>query len=147
MKMKTNDQFSIELPDGWDDRTVHIFMGPDENGVQHMLSLLIDRETGGIDLSEYARERIDQITATMQSVEMLKDEERTLADGTPAYECVYKWVPPDGKPIFRKVVYLMCDGVGYTFTGTFSKKTMKTIGVEVEGMINSFRLAGADEDD
>lgn len=145
--MKTNDQFRIELPDGWDDRTVHIFMGPDENGVQHMLNLVIDRETGGVDLYEYARERIDQIMLTMQSVEILKDEERTLADGTPAYECVYKWIPPGDKPIFRKVIYLMRDGVGYTFTGTFSKKTIKTIGVEVEGMINSLRLAAAGDDD
>jgi len=46
-------------------------------------------------------------------------------------------VPADGTVIFRKMVFIIKDGNGYTFAINFSKKTIKTIGVEVDGIIDS----------
>ncbi|MFQ6008381.1 MAG: DcrB-related protein [Candidatus Zixiibacteriota bacterium] len=133
-----NDQFRIVLPDGWEDRTVHCFMGPEDSGVQHMLHLMVDRNVDTDDVSEYARDRIDQIIETMPAAEILKEEEKTLPNGVPVYEAVYKWVPPNGKVTFQKLVYMIRDGVAYSFNANFSKKTLKTIGVEVDKIIESF---------
>jgi hypothetical protein len=143
---KTNTQFTINLPEGWEDRTVHLFTGPDDSGVQHMLNLTIDAEVQNYELNEYARERIDQIIDTVQGVEILKEEEKTLPNGNRAYECVYKWIPADETIIFKKLVYMIIDGMGYTFSANFSKKTIKTIGVEVDGIIDSL-VAGAARND
>lgn len=134
----TNNQFTLELPNGWEDRTVHVFMGPDDSGVQHMLNLSIDPYVEDASLEEYARFRIDTMMESLQSAEILKEEGRTLANGNEIFECVYKWIPAEGKSVFQQVVYMIDDGVAYIFSANFSKKTIKTIGVEVERIINSF---------
>ncbi len=136
--MNSNNLFNIGLPDGWEDQTVHYFKGPEDSGVQHAISLVIDRYAEGLTLSDYARERIDMMLEVLQGVEILKEEERSLTDERQVYECVYKWIPSDDKIIFRKVMFFLIDGVAYTFSSDFSKKTLKTIGVEVEKIIESF---------
>ncbi|MEW5994383.1 MAG: DcrB-related protein [Candidatus Zixiibacteriota bacterium] len=138
----SNDRFRIELPEGWEDRTVHCFLGPEDGGVQHVLQLVVDRNVNTDDLAEYARDRVDQIIESMPAAEILKEEETTLANGSPAYEVVYKWVPATGQVMFQKLVYVIHDGVAYSFSAGFSKKTMKTIAVEVDRIINSFEPTG-----
>lgn len=136
---RTNEHFTIELPEGWEDRTVHLFMGPEDNGVQHNLSLTIDSNDEDIDIEDYAQERIDQLLETLQGIEILKKEMITLSNGNPAYECIFKWIPVEGQIIFQKVVYMILESSGYTFSANFSKKTLKTIGVEVDRIIDSFQ--------
>ncbi len=136
--MNSNNQFYLNLPGEWEDLTVHYFKGPEDSGVQHALTLVVDPHTEGATLEQYARERVDSALNILQGVEILKDEEVTLADNRPAYECVYKWIPADDKIVFRKLVFLMIDGTAYTFSSDFSKKTLKTIGVEVDRIIASF---------
>ena len=142
----TNAQFHIELPDDWEDRTIHQFLGPDDSGVQHTLNLVVDRNAATDDVSEYARDRIDQIVESMPAAEILKEEPKTLANGVEAYEAVYKWVSPNGKVTFQKLVYMIRDGVAYVFSANFSKKTIKTIGVEVDRIIDSFEPGPAEQD-
>jgi hypothetical protein len=126
------------LPEEWDDRTVYTFMGPDEYGLQHMLTLTIEEGIADTELEEYAQERIDAVLEPLQSVDVLKDEAITLANGKNAYECVYKWVPVEGKIMYRRLVYLLENGTGYSFAAIFTWNTMKTLGVDVDNMINSF---------
>lgn len=133
-----NDIFQIDLPDGWEDRTVHYFIGPDDSGVQHALNLVVDRESDPSDLVAYARERIDHVIETMPNAQILKEEEKTLGEDIPTYEAVYKWIPPGGEVTFQKLIYIIRDGIAYTFSANFSKKTMKTIAVEVDRIIESF---------
>jgi len=143
---ESGKHFSIDLPDGWVDKTVHTFMGPDDSGVQHILTLVLDDDTESMDLEEFARERIDVIVDSMSAITVLKDEPKELAGGKTVHEFVYKWVPVDDKIIFQKVIYLLIDGVGYTFSCNYSKKTIKTIGLEVEKIIESFIPAGMEMD-
>ncbi len=130
--------FKIDLPEEWSDQSVYTFMGPDDSGVQHLLSLGIDPETEHDTLEEFARERIQLATGEMPDIEVLKDESKTLPSGKTVYEYVYKTVPTDDKVIFQKMIFLLQNGVGYTFVAPFSKKTIKTIGLEVDKIIDSF---------
>ena len=134
-----NNQFTMELPDGWEDRTAYTFMGQEENGVQHLVTLTIDRKIQDDNLKFYARDRIDILANTLQGMEILKEEERTLENGMRVFEMACKWVPLDGKLLFQRHYYMIIDRVGYIFSGTFSKQSMKTIGVDVERMISSFK--------
>jgi hypothetical protein len=132
------NNFSIKLPPGWEDQTIYTYMGPEDSGVQHILTLSIDPYAKDIDLAAYAEQRRIRVLDTMPSVEVLKDEETKFANGSPAYEIVFKMVPTDGNVIFRKMVFLKLNGIVYTFAANFSKKTIKTIGTEVDRIIDSF---------
>ncbi len=136
--LPTNNQFRINLADGWQDRTVHYFMGPEEGGLLHSLTLTVDEQLDTDEVAEYARERIDHAIETMPAAELLKEEEKTLPNGVAVYEALYKWVPPEGKATYQKLVYMIRDGVAYTFSANFTKKTLKTLGAAVDEMIRSF---------
>ena len=140
----TRPQFGMELPDDWQDQTAYSFMGPEQGGLQHILTLIVDHHPGDVELVDYARERIDLLLDSMTGLEVLKEQEKTLDSGLSAYEVVVKWLPTDENVIFRKQVYIIDDGVGYTFSVNFSKRSIKTIGVQVDQMINSFVPGGED---
>jgi len=142
-----NNQFRIELPGDWADKSAYTFMGPEENGIQHMVTLAIDHDLEDDDLAEFAQARIEILRGSLQGMEILKEEERTLENGTPVYEMACRWIPVDGTVLFQKYYYLIVDGAGFVFTGTFSKRTLKTIGVVVERMINSFQSTTSHNDD
>jgi hypothetical protein len=137
---RANNDFAINLPANWEDQTVYAFMGPYDSGIQHLLTLSVDPnlETS---LAEYAQERLDATLETLDNCEVLKEEETTLSSGLPAYEAVLKWIPTDGNAIFRRQVYVQMKGKVYCFAANFSKKTIKTIGVEVSRIIDSLSPA------
>jgi hypothetical protein len=137
--MKNNRMlFNIDIPEGWQDQTVHTFMGPDDSGIVHMLTVIIDRDVGEMELDEFARERIDNVIDTIHGIEILKDEPKDLENGRKVHEFVYRWIPTPDKVIFKKHIFMILGGTGYTFSADFSKKTLKTIARQVEQMINSF---------
>jgi len=132
--------YSMNLPEGWEDQTVYTFKGPDDSGVQHNLVLIIDTEYSGIDLPTYAKLRLDSIKGSLPGFELMGARGKELKSGHPAYEIVYKWVPGEGKIIIQKQVFTIIGGKAYNFTSSFSKKTIKTIGVQVDDIIDSFTL-------
>lgn len=132
-----SNQFSVELPGEWKDVTTYQFMGPEDGGVQHMLNLSIDPEPDEDVLYDYAQEFFAQAMETMPGAEVLKEEEKTLENGRTVYEFVVKWIPSDDNIIYRKIVCMLFENKGYIFIANFSKKTIKTIGIEVDGIIQS----------
>lgn len=137
---KAGFPFEVDLPDRWKDTTVYTYQGPDDSGVQHNISLVIDREAAAADLKTYAAERRSQLLATLQGIDILKEEERTMESGYPAYELVYKWIPVEGTVVYQKVLFMLVGRVVCTFSGNFSKKTIKTVGVEFDRIASSFAL-------
>jgi hypothetical protein len=131
--------FKITLPSGWEDQTIYTYKGPDDSGIQHNLVVIIDNEPGGLSLEEYARLRLDSIKDTLSGFELLSERDRDLKSGHKAHEIVYKWAPSDDKILVQKQVFTIMGNKAYNFTSSFSKKTIKTIGVEVDAIIDSFK--------
>jgi hypothetical protein len=144
---KAIHNINLNLPDGWENKTIYTYMGPDDSGVQHILTLVVDEDVEGMDLAEFAGERIDVIKENMSSIRVLKDELKELPSGRTVHEFVYKWIPSEDKIIFQKVVYLLINDIGYTFSCNFSKKTIKTIGLQVDQIIDSFNREDEEEED
>jgi hypothetical protein len=140
--LETNNRFQIQLPEDWIDQSVYIFNGPEAGGFHHNLSLVIDNGLSDDDLEAFAQERIDAYLNATPAAELLKNERKTFSNGTEAIEVVVKWVPTDNKVIFQKRVFMVIDDVGYSFTANFTKQTIKTIGLQVDEMINSFSPGG-----
>jgi len=135
-------RFDIDLPDGWEDQTLYTFKGPDDSGVQHNLVLIIDNNLDGVDLNTYAKLRLDSIKDTLSGFELMGEREKDLKSGNRAYEIVYKWSPGADKTLVQKQVFTIIGDKAYNFTSSFSKKTIQTIGVQVDEIIDSFRPAG-----
>ena len=130
--------FKIDLPDGWEDQTMYTFKGPDDSGVQHNLILMIDTEPEGLDLNTYADLRIQSLKNTLSGFELMGQREKDLKSGHKAYEIVYKWAPGADTILIQKQVFTIIGNKAYNFTSSFSKKTIKTIGVMVDQIIDSF---------
>ena len=131
--------FKLDIPPGWLDQTVYTYKGPDDSGIQHNLVLMIDSESQPGDLLVYAKQRIQTLTQTLSGFELLNEQPKKLKSGFDVYEVIYKWIPTEGKVIFQKQVYLIANGIVYNFTASFSKKTIKTIGTDVDAIIESFK--------
>ena len=129
--------FVLTLPDDWENQTIYTFKGPDDGDTQHFMTLVLDREAGEADLEEYAEEQIDSVMGTLQGAEVLKQATKMLPNGEQAYECVIKWIPVDGTRIFRKQQFVIRDGVAYVFAANFTKKTLKTIGRQMDEIVAS----------
>jgi len=137
--------FQIDLPEGWEDQTVYSFKGPDDSGVQHNLVLIIDSQLETKDLASYVKPRIEVIKETLTGLEVMGEREFTLGSGNKAYEIVYKWMPTANKKLVQKQVFTIIGDKAYNFTASFSKQSIKTIGRQVDEMINSFKPAGSEE--
>jgi hypothetical protein len=144
-----NNQFSLTLPEGWTDTTAFTFQGPNDSGVQHNLVIVIDPAVEkGIDLKTYATQQIDNSKVVLPGFELINEKEKTMPSGIEAYEIVYKYIPADEVIIFQKQVFMFIGGKGYSFTSSFSKKTLKTIANEVDEIIASFvpKISDNEED-
>jgi hypothetical protein len=136
--MDTKAGFKVDLPSGWEDQSLYIFKGPDDSGVEHRIILTIDNDVTAPSLKEFAQERIEALLGSIQGAEILNEENKVLAGGDAAREFVIKWVPVDGQIIFRREILVLKGKKGYHFSANFSKKTIKTIGNEVDQILNSF---------
>ncbi len=131
--------FGIKLLEGWIDQTIYTYKGPDDGGVQHNLVIMVDNEVEVHDLYQYSQQRLQSLKSSLQGFELLAEKEKTLKSGLEAFEAVYKWVPTEGKVIFQKQVYIMAGDKAYNLTASFSKQSLKTIGNDVDAMIDSFQ--------
>lgn len=137
------NKFNLILPNDWVDQSAYFFQGPEDDGVYHNLTLLIDHTPDSDDVKSYANPRMEQTISAMGGAEVVKEEERQHPSGAQALEVVYKSVPQDGKAVFRKQVFLLAGDTAYTFQADFTKKTMKTIGLQVNQIIDSFIPEGS----
>lgn len=143
-----NNQFSISLPEDWSDTTVHTFQGPFDSGVQHNLVLVIDSKVDKkMDVASYAKSQLTQSKVALPGFEMINEKEKTMKYDISAYEIVYKYIPADEVTLYQKQVFIIIKGIAYSFTSSFSKKTLKTIAHEVDEIIASFMPVMKNEDE
>lgn len=137
--MNKNNQFSIDLQDGWEDNTIFTYKGPADSGVQHNLIIVVDKEIPPkIDVATYAYQQIGSSKQQLPGFEQLKEGEKVLEDGSEGFEVIYKFKPTDKTVVYQKQLFVIIEGQAYSFTSSYSKKTLKTIANDVDQMINTF---------
>jgi hypothetical protein len=135
-----NNLFSLTFPDSWKETTVYTFEGPHDSGVQHNLVLVIDTNVPEkMGLKEYAKMQFGNNKEVLPGFALVNETEQRLPNGLQAYEILYKYAPTDDQVLFQKQVYMIIEEKGYIFTSTFSKKTLQTVGVEVDQIIANFK--------
>jgi hypothetical protein len=126
-----NNRFAMKVPEEWEDHSYYRFEGPVEDGVKHNIIP---------GLEQYAEINIKAVGTELQGYHELKRGPVTLDNQVPAYELVYKWSPVKDRQVYQRNIYILINKTGYILTATFSKKTWKTKGVEVDKILKSFNM-------
>jgi len=134
-----NNCFALNLPQGWLDQSVYRFVGPEEDGVQQNIMVTVEHDVVHADLDQYAQINIHAVEQTLQGYHELKRGAITLDSGQTAYEIVYKWTPVKERTVYQRVLYILEGKIGYILTASFSKKTWKTNGPEIDHILKSFQ--------
>jgi len=129
------DRFNIELPGEWEDQTVYHFRGPDDGDVSHTMSVTVTRHLQHDDVTQFAKQYTAVLLDNLQGVEVLKDEETSVAGCHQSYEFVYRWMPSDEIVTFNKYVFVIAEDLGFVFQCEFTKKTLKTIGSQFSEIV------------
>lgn len=140
-KMVLNHRFRIDLPPEWQETTIYTFQGPEENGVRHQILVTVETPPEPDDLEGYAALRIRTLTSALQAYQELKRGPIQLANGLPAYELVCRWAPLEDRTVYQRILYVIAGGNGYSLVATFSKKSWKTYGLQVDRILKSFRVS------
>ena len=135
----SNHKFHIDLPKGWLDQSLFVYSGPQVKGVPFQFFMLIDKNAGKFSLDEFAGDRIENTIQQDPTLEVLKRERQSLPSGREVIDFVGRSVPTEGESVFKRQVYMIIDDVGYTFTSNFTKKTIKTLGVQMMEIIDTLR--------
>ena len=133
-----NNKFSLRMPATWEDKSVYTFEGPEEDGIRHNIWVAIENNVDVPDLERYAGVNIQALASELQGYRELKRGPLTLNDRYPAYEHVYRWSPVAGREVYQRVMYVLKNRTGYILTSSFSKKTWKMLGTEIDKIFRSF---------
>lgn len=131
--------FTIDQPDGWQDKTVYTLGGPVEDGIQHNVVINVGHDVDIDSVEELADLQIASLEMQLQGFRILKRGEITLSNGQEAYEAIFRWEPTDVRRLYQRQIYVLAGKTAYTLTSTFSKRTRKTRGPEVDRILMSFR--------
>lgn len=129
--------FKLDLPTGWEDQTVYHFNGPNIDGQPHTLMLTIARRLVDSDVESFARDRINPIVDNLQGLEVLKDEETTVEGCYPSYDFAYRWIPGEGVSMYHRYIFVLANGMGFSFSASFSKKSFKMLSGQMKDVIES----------
>jgi hypothetical protein len=136
-----NNKFSLQIPPDWKDQTVYRFEGPEEDGIKHNILVTIENQLEISDLQRYADMQIKAVETELQGYHELKRGQIVLNNQLPAYELVYKWCPLKDREVYQRVIYILHNETGYTLTATFSKRTWKIRGTQIDKILKSFTIA------
>lgn len=131
--------FTLQLGEDWRDRTVYILAGPASDGIQHNITVTIDPEVPEMTLVDFADLNTQNLEDELRGCRLLLKEPVQLDSGQPAYRAIFVWWPMEDLRLYQEHLYVLHGTTGYVLTASFTKKTRKTLGPQVERMMRSFQ--------
>lgn len=138
-RMYYGNSFSIRQPEEWEDRTIHTLFGPVEDGIQHNILINVEYGITCNTVEQYADIQITSLENSLLSFILLKREKISLSDGFPAYKIIFRWYPSEKVRIYQEQIFILVNKTAYKLTSSFTKKTRKTLGPQIERILMSFR--------
>jgi hypothetical protein len=141
MKFRFNDG-EIEVPDGWEDRSVLALSFP--AGVKQAdASLAITRDHAAAQhpsLAAYVDRQMVDLAKSCARFELIRREE-TEVNGVPAQRLEFKWRSPDGSFVRQiQTIILVEGGTALTFTSTTGEAKFAEFAPVFEGIIRGATL-------
>jgi hypothetical protein len=129
--------FTINQLADWEDKTLYTLLGPVEDGIQHNVIIDIEKDPPFGSVEEFADWHIRTLESELQSCMLLKRGGIKLSNGTDAYEAVFSWYPSDETRIYQQQIFVLVDRIAWKLTASYTKKTRKTLGPQIERMMLS----------
>ncbi len=136
------NEFTINVLEDWEDKTIYTLTGPVTDGIQHNLIITLDKENPFDTLREYAEWHIKALETDLKSCTLLKKGETKLTNGTDAYEAIFSWYPSDELKIYQHQIFVLFEKTVFKLTASFTKKTRQTLGPQVLAMMLGFTPGG-----
>lgn len=134
------DQFSFNLLEDWQDKTIFTLTGPVTDGIQHNVLINVDPDVPFDTVEEYAAWQIKTLEDELKGCILLKEGKLKLDNNMDAYEAIFSWYPTNELRIYQHQIYVLQDKTAYKMTASFTKKTRQTIGPSVIRMMLSFDI-------
>jgi hypothetical protein len=130
--------FTINMPEEWQDKTIYTLAGPVEDDIQHNILIRVEQDMEMDSVAEYADSQIESLEAQLQGCRVLKRDEVRLANGLEAYDVIFRWDPMEDVQYYQRQIYVLFEDTAYTLTTTFTKKSRKISGPEIDRILMSF---------
>lgn len=116
MKFTAND-FTTDLPDGWQDRSMLTLVGPaDGSGFAPNVVIMREPVSPRTSIEDYAREQHALARAEIPDLEVL-DERPTTVNSAPAYQRLQRFTAR-GRRLQQAQTYVLSDRVVFVITCT-----------------------------
>jgi hypothetical protein len=132
------DRFTIQLYEGWRDNTIYFLGGPVADGLPHNVVVLVEAKPDAPSLQDFADVQIRSLEDELKGCRVLLRGPVKLYNGLDAIRVLYSWYPADGARFYQEQIFVLHQGAAYKLTATFTKKTRKTLGPQVERIMLSF---------
>jgi len=132
------NEFTLNMLDGWEDKTIYTLTGPVTDGIQHNIIITSDKENPFDTLPEYAEWHIKAMETDLKGCTLLKKGVTNLTSGANAYEAIFSWYPTDELKIYQHQIFVLFEKTVFKLTASFTKKTRETLGPQVLRMMLSF---------
>jgi hypothetical protein len=106
----------LDLPQGWVDRSVLTYVGPDSGDGSPSLVVTREELLEHVTLGRFAALQDAAVRAGFEGIDVLEDRETTVA-GHPAVRRTYRW-SHDGRVMRQRIWCLLAGGVGYAIVAS-----------------------------
>jgi len=137
--MKRSHHLDIAMSPGWEDVTVHSFLGPDLRGRRDLITVSIDSEAKG-SLTDYAEAQLPLRMAAIEEPELMQEEDLSLENGRTVHLATIRAAGQAGA-VFHFLAFMKESGAAYIFAARASKPTMKATRGALKQMLESFTPA------
>jgi hypothetical protein len=128
----------LGLPEGWTDRSVLTYVGPDDGEGSPSLVVTRDALGEGLTIARYAGMQDAAVRAGFDGIELLEDRETTVA-GNRAVRMTYRWSHSDGT-MRQRVWCMVLDGVGYTIVASAADDVFDGLRGTFAAALRGFRV-------
>jgi len=130
--------FTIDMPEEWQDKTIYTLAGPLEDDIQHNIMINVEQDVEIDSVADYADRQIESLETQLHGCLVLKRDEIRLANGLEAYEVIFRWHPMEDVQYYQRQIYVLFEDTAYTLTTTFTKRSRKIRGPEIDRIMMSF---------
>lgn len=109
-------EISIEVPEGWEDKTVVVFAAPPRVGKGSQPNVVLTRDTlpAGTSLRTFASKELSKIAQSLKGFELIETKERNI-DNALAVEHHFSWEGQAGQ-VVQRILFLEREGTIHNVT-------------------------------
>jgi len=135
--------FTLALLEEWKDQSVYLLEGPEEDGLQHFVTIQVDPLAQETTLVDYVDWMVRAQEEHVPGCRLCLKKGVHLGNGLPACRVVFVWHPAEGIQRYQEQVIVLFERQAYRLSAMFTRKTRRTLGPIVWQVMMGFQPAGS----